>query len=93
MSDVSKIITAIEAGEVGATDELLPLIYDELRRLAEARLNKEFGAESLTATVLVHEAYELPQAVPVYILRLTTGSPATLINMREFPTRHLVWDT
>jgi hypothetical protein len=43
--------------------------------------------------VLVHEAYELPEAVPVYLLRLVTGNPTTLISMREFPTRHLVWDS
>ena len=45
------------------------------------------------APVLKHEAYELPEAVPVHLLRLDQGNPATLRSMREFPTRHLVWDS
>lgn len=73
-------------------------IYDEAFRSTH-RLQEYYslyaGLKALCAIappVLVHEAYELPQAVPVYLLRLVTGSPATLIGMREFPTRHLVWD-
>jgi hypothetical protein len=73
-------------------------IYDEAFRGAH-RLQEYYslyaGLKALCAVgppVLVHEAYELPEAVPVCLLRLASGPPATLIGMREFPTRHLVWD-
>ncbi len=57
MSEVTRILTAIEQGDPAATDQLLPLIYDELRRLAEAKLAKEKSGQTLQATALVHEAY------------------------------------
>jgi RNA polymerase sigma factor (TIGR02999 family) len=57
MADVTRILTAIEAGDPSATSELLPLVYDELRRLAAARLAHEKPGQTLDATGLVHEAY------------------------------------
>jgi RNA polymerase sigma factor (TIGR02999 family) len=57
MSDLSSILSAIERGDQHATDNLLPLVYDELRRLAAARLAHEKPGQTLQATALVHEAY------------------------------------
>src|SRR5262245_31329078 len=57
MADVTQILSAIEAGDPKAAAELLPLVYDELRKLATARLAEEKPGQTLTATALVHEAY------------------------------------
>src|SRR4030042_276258 len=57
MSDVTQILNAIERGDVKATDELLPLIYEELRLLAAQKLSRELPGVTLQATALVHEAY------------------------------------
>jgi RNA polymerase sigma factor (TIGR02999 family) len=57
MSDVSGILSAIEQGNPQAAEELLPLVYDELRRLAAAKLAREKPGQTLQATALVHEAY------------------------------------
>jgi RNA polymerase sigma factor (TIGR02999 family) len=57
MTDVTRILSAIEQGDQQAAEELLPLIYDELRRLAAQRLAREKPGQSLQATALVHEAY------------------------------------
>jgi RNA polymerase sigma factor (TIGR02999 family) len=57
MSDVTRILSAIEQGDPKAADQLLPLVYDELRRLAAARLVHEAPGQTLQATALVHEAY------------------------------------
>jgi RNA polymerase sigma factor (TIGR02999 family) len=57
MSDVTRILSAIEQGDPHAADQLLPLVYDALRRLAAARLAKEKPGQTLQATALVHEAY------------------------------------
>jgi RNA polymerase sigma factor (TIGR02999 family) len=57
MADVTQILNAIEAGDPHAAAELLPLVYDELRRLAAARLAGERPGQTLDATALVHEAY------------------------------------
>ena len=57
MSEVTKILAAIDAGDVAAADKLLPLVYDELRELAGNRLLRERSEQSLDATALVHEAY------------------------------------
>jgi RNA polymerase sigma factor (TIGR02999 family) len=57
MNEVTRILRAIEAGESQAADELLPLVYDELRKLAAARLAQEKPGQTLEATALVHEAY------------------------------------
>ena len=57
MSDVTRILNAIERGDVKATDELLPLVYEELRVLAAQKLSHEPAGQTLQATSLVHEAY------------------------------------
>jgi RNA polymerase sigma factor (TIGR02999 family) len=57
MSDVTQILNAIEAGDAHAAEQLLPLIYDELRVLAAQRLGKETPGQTLQATALVHEVY------------------------------------
>jgi len=57
MSDVTRILSAIEQGDPHATEELLPLVYDELRKLAAARLAQEKPGQTLQATALVHDAY------------------------------------
>jgi RNA polymerase sigma factor (TIGR02999 family) len=57
MSDVTRILSQIEQGEPHAAEKLLPLVYDELRKLAAARLAHEKPGQTLQATALVHEAY------------------------------------
>ncbi len=57
MSEVSRILSAIEAGDPHAADQLLPLVYEELRQLAAQRLAQEKPGQTLQATALVHEAY------------------------------------
>ena len=57
MRDVTQILSQIEAGDPNATEELLPLLYEELRRLAALRLAEEKPGQTLQATALVHEAY------------------------------------
>jgi RNA polymerase sigma factor (TIGR02999 family) len=65
MSDVTRILDAARAGDPQAAAELLPLVYDELRRLAAAQMAREKPGQTLDATALVHEAY----------LRLVPGGP------------------
>ena len=57
MSEVTRILSAIEQGDSHAAEQLLPLVYDELRKLAAARLAQEKPGQTLQATGLVHEAY------------------------------------
>jgi RNA polymerase sigma factor (TIGR02999 family) len=57
MTEVTRILSAIEQGEPQAASQLLPLVYDELRRLAAARLAQERPGQTLQPTALVHEAY------------------------------------
>jgi RNA polymerase sigma factor (TIGR02999 family) len=57
MADVTQILAALEQGEPHAAAQLLPLVYDELRRLAAQRLGQEQPGQTLQATALVHEAY------------------------------------
>jgi RNA polymerase sigma factor (TIGR02999 family) len=57
MSDVTRILSAIEQGDPHAAEQLLPLVYDELRRLAAARLADEMPGQTFQPTALVHEAY------------------------------------
>jgi RNA polymerase sigma factor (TIGR02999 family) len=57
MTDVTRILNAIERGDAKATDELLPLVYEELRLLAAQKLSQEKPGQTLQATALVHEAY------------------------------------
>jgi len=65
MTDVTRILSAIEQGDPHAAEQLLPLVYDELRQLAAQRLAQEKPGQTLQATALVHEAY----------LRLVGGDP------------------
>ena len=57
MSDVTRILSQIESGDPSAAEQLLPLVYDELRILAAAKLAQEKPGQTLQATALVHEAY------------------------------------
>jgi RNA polymerase sigma factor (TIGR02999 family) len=74
MSDVTRILNAIERGEAQATDELLPLVYEELRTLAAQKLSHEAPGQTLQATALVHEAY----------LRLVGDEPQSWENRGHF---------
>jgi plasmid stabilization system protein ParE len=57
MNDVTRILSAIEQGNPQATEQLLPLVYQELRRLAAQKMAQEVPGQTLQATALVHEAY------------------------------------
>src|SRR5262245_15972160 len=57
MNDVTRILSAVGQGDPHAADRLLPLVYDELRRLAAEKLAQERPGQTLQATALVHEAY------------------------------------
>jgi RNA polymerase sigma factor (TIGR02999 family) len=72
MSELTRILSAIEQGEPSAAGRLLPLVYDELRKLAAQRLAQEKPGQTLEATALVHEAY----------LRLVDGDQARHWNNR-----------
>jgi RNA polymerase sigma factor (TIGR02999 family) len=72
MSDVTRILSAIDQGDPVATEQLLPVVYDELRRIAAAKLGRERTGQTLQATALVHEAY----------LRLLDGEQAPAWNSR-----------
>ena len=72
MSDVTRILSQIESGDPSAAEKLLPLVYDELRKLAAAKLAQEKPGQTLQATALVHEAY----------LRLVGGSQEQSWNSR-----------
>jgi RNA polymerase sigma factor (TIGR02999 family) len=72
MADVTQILSQIESGDPTAAEQLLPLVYDELRKLAAQRLSQEKPGQTLQATALVHEAY----------LRLVDGKQAQNWNSR-----------
>jgi RNA polymerase sigma factor (TIGR02999 family) len=72
MNEVTRILLAVEQGDPHAAEELLPLVYDELRKLARQKLAQEKPAQTLQATALVHEAY----------LRLVEGDQAAHWNSR-----------
>ena len=75
MADVTQILSQIEHGDPSAAEQLLPLVYEELRKLAAARLANEKPGQTLQPTALVHEAY----------LRLTGGGKAAeWENRRHF---------
>jgi RNA polymerase sigma factor (TIGR02999 family) len=57
MSEITRILTAVQDGDPHAAEQLLPLVYDELRKLAAVRLAQEKPGQTLQATALVHEAY------------------------------------
>jgi RNA polymerase sigma factor (TIGR02999 family) len=67
MTDVTRVLSAIEHGDPSAAEQLLPLVYDELRKLAAQKMAREAPGQTLQATALVHEAYirlvdpEVPQ--------------------------------
>src|SRR5262245_50504181 len=72
MNEVTRILSAIDQGDPRAAEQLLPLVYDELRKLAAHKLAQEAPGQTLQATALVHEAY----------LRLTGGAAETPWNSR-----------
>jgi RNA polymerase sigma factor (TIGR02999 family) len=74
MSDITRILTAIEQGNVQAVDELLPIVYQELRVLASQKLSREKPGQTLQPTALVHEAY----------LRLVGAKEETYQNRSHF---------
>src|SRR5499433_2960460 len=57
MNEVTRILSAVEQGDLHAAEQLLPLVYDELRKLAAAKLAQEKPGQTLEATALFHEAY------------------------------------
>src|SRR5215510_1893577 len=57
MSNVTQILSRIDSGDPTAAEQLLPLVYDELRKLAAAKIAREKPGQTLDATALVHEAY------------------------------------
>ena len=57
MNEVTKLLLQIDQGDPTASEQLLPLVYDELRRLAASKLEREKPGQTLQATALVHEAY------------------------------------
>ena len=57
MNDITRVLQSVNRGEGGASEELMPLVYDELRRLAAARMARESPGQTIQATVLVHEAW------------------------------------
>jgi RNA polymerase sigma factor (TIGR02999 family) len=73
MSDVTRLLYAIDAGQPRAADELLPLVYEELRKLAASQMAKERPGQTLDATALVHEAY----------LRLVAGQDSSAPGVHD----------
>jgi RNA polymerase sigma factor (TIGR02999 family) len=76
MTEVTRILSAIDQGDPAAAAKLLPLVYEELRKLAAHRLTQEKPGQTLEATALVHEAY----------LRLVAGDAASLGRKSGEPT-------
>jgi RNA polymerase sigma factor (TIGR02999 family) len=74
MSDVTRILEAVQQGDAKAADELLPLVYEELRRLAEHKMANEAAGHTLQPTALVHEAW----------LRLVRAPDQTWQNRAHF---------
>jgi RNA polymerase sigma factor (TIGR02999 family) len=72
MNNVTELLNAIDQGDGSAAEQLLPLVYDELRKLAAHRMAREAAGQTLDATALVHEAY----------LRLVGGNPDQHFNGR-----------
>ena len=70
MSDVTQLLSAIDAGDPKAADQLLPLVYQELRKLAVVRMANEKAGQTLQPTALVHED---PQAAEVVQMRYFVG--------------------
>ena len=74
MSDVTRLLNAVEQGDPKAAEELLPLVYEELRRLAAAKMAQQPDGQTLQATALVHEAW----------LRLVDGPNRQYASRRHF---------
>ena len=74
MSEVTRLLDALDRGEPRAAEELLPLVYEELRRLAHLKMAQEKPGQTLQPTALVHEAW----------LRLTQTQACTWANRRHF---------
>ena len=85
MSDVTRILTAIEQGDQHAAEELLPLVYDELRKLAAQKMAQESPGQTLQATALVNDAYLRLVASPV------ASAPVELDSLR--PIRSQQWNS
>ena len=64
-SDVSMLLSAIQRGDSAAADDLLPLVYNQLREMARAKMTHEPAGQTLQATALVHEAYRRLVDTPV----------------------------
>lgn len=79
MRDITQILRAIDAGDAQAADQLWPLVYDELRRLAATQLAREKPGQTLDATALVHEAYLRMVRKPT-----EADEAATFANRRHF---------
>jgi RNA polymerase sigma factor (TIGR02999 family) len=77
MTDVTHILSAIEQGDPSAPEQLLPLVYDELRQLAAQKLAQEKPGQTLQATALVHDAY----------IRLVAGGDATAAGSQHWDSR------
>src|SRR5574341_1207242 len=86
MSEVTRILSAIEEGDPAAAEKLLPLVYDELRKLAAAKLADEKPGQTLQATALVHEAYLRLVASSGQAARSPTGTVAAT-SLRRPPKR------
>jgi len=74
MSDVTQLLNAMEAGDLQAGDQLLPMVYEELRKLAAARMANEKAGQTLQPTALVHEAW----------LKIAGDGGALFANRRHF---------
>ena len=85
MSDVTRILERIEQGDPQEAEKLLPLVYDELRKLAAARLAQEQPGQTLQATALVHEAY-------LRLLGPTQREGEAAKREGETPAEPRVWD-
>ena len=77
MNEVTRILSAIEQGDSHATEQLLPLVYDELRKLAAQKMAQEKPGQTLQATALVHEAY----------LRLVSSGEASSLGKQSWQSR------
>ena len=77
MSEVTRILSAIDQGDPNAAEKLLPLVYDELRKLAAQKLTQEKPGHTLQATALVHEAY----------LRLVASGDASAPRDQQWTSR------
>src|SRR5262245_46908941 len=96
MTDVTRILSAIDQGDPLAAGQLLPLVYEELRRLAAQKLAHEKPGQTLQATALVHEAYlrlvgaeDLARALQISTNKLRDGALRGWVRSRQVPPRDL----